>query len=82
MKLISYLNISQNNLTGYQDGKILKLSNKDIFYLESVDNAVCAYEDKEVYKVHKKCLKLKWEYRGMEIIITSGYIIYVTIGIL
>lgn len=62
MKLISDLKADQAGLMGYLDDKIVKLSPKDIFYFESVDNKVFAYAGKSVYEVHKKLYEIEEEY--------------------
>lgn len=62
MKLISDLKTDQTGLMGYLDDKIVKLSPKDIFYFESVDNKVFAYAGKSVYEVHKKLYEIEEEY--------------------
>lgn len=62
MKLISDLKADQAGLMGYLDDKIVKLSPKDIFYFESVDNKVFAYAGKNVYEVHKKLYEIEEEY--------------------
>ena len=62
MKLITDLKADQAGLMGYLDDKIVKLSPKDIFYFESVDNKVFAYAGKSVYEVHKKLYEIEEEY--------------------
>ena len=54
MNLIYSLKSDQDKLTGYMEDKIVKLSAKDIYYFESVDNKVFAYTAKGTYEVHKK----------------------------
>lgn len=62
MNLIYSLKSEQNKLTGYIDDKIVKLSPKDIFYFESVDNKVFAYTAKGMYEIHKKLYEIETEY--------------------
>lgn len=62
MNLIQSLKTDQNKLTGYFDDKIVKLSPKDIYYFESVDNRVYAYGDKGVYEIRKKLYEIESEY--------------------
>lgn len=62
MKLISSLKAESAQLTGYLEDKIVKLSPKDIFYIESVDNKVFAYAGNAVYEVHKKLYEIEEEY--------------------
>lgn len=62
MNLIYSLRSEQNKLTGYIEDKIVKLSPKDIFYFESVDNKVFAYTAKGMYEIHKKLYEIETEY--------------------
>jgi len=62
MNLIYSLKSDQDKLTGYMEDKIVKLSAKDIYYFESVDNKVFAYTAKGTYEVHKKLYELEEEY--------------------
>ncbi len=62
LNMIYALKSDKEALTGYDGDKIIKLPLKDIYYLESVDNRVYAYTDKEVYEVHKKLYELEQEY--------------------
>lgn len=66
MKLISSLKTESFQLTGYVDDKIVKLSPKDVFYFESVDNRVYAYAGKGVYEVHKKLYEIEEEYANTD----------------
>ena len=66
MKLISSLKTESFQLTGYVDDKIVKLSPKDVFYFESVDNRVYAYAGKGVYEVHKKLYEIEEEYTNTD----------------
>ena len=62
MRFIAALKTEGTALTGYLDDKIVKLSPKDVFYIESVDNRVFAYAVKGVYEVHKKLYEIEEEY--------------------
>ena len=62
MKLIAALRMEESSLTGYMDDKIVKLSTKDVFYFEAVDNKVFAYTGKGVYEVRKKLYEIEKEY--------------------
>lgn len=62
LNLIYSLKTEQDKLTAYIDDKIVKLSPKDIYYFESVDNKVFAYGNKGVYEVHKKLYEIEEEY--------------------
>lgn len=66
VKLISSLKTESFQLTGYVDDKIVKLSPKDVFYFESVDNRVYAYAGKGVYEVHKKLYEIEEEYANTD----------------
>lgn len=62
MNLIYALKSDQDKLTGYVEDKIVKLTPKDIFYFESVDNKVFAYTAKGIYEIHKKLYEIEEEY--------------------
>lgn len=62
MKLIAALRTEESYLTGYMDDKIVKLTPKDVFYFEAVDNKVFAYTGKGVYEVRKKLYEIEKEY--------------------
>lgn len=62
MNLIYSLKSDQDKLTGYVEDKIVKLSPKDIYYFESVDNKVFAYTAKATYEVHKKLYEIEESY--------------------
>ena len=62
MEFIRFLKAGQTMVTGYMDDKIMRLSPRDIFYFESVDNRVFAYTGKEVYTVHKKLYEIEEEF--------------------
>ena len=60
LKLIQSLR-AEDKLTGYIEDKIVKLSLKDIFYFEAVDNKVFSYTAKETYEIHKKLYEIEQE---------------------
>lgn len=62
MNLIYALKNDQDRLTGYVEDRIVKLSPKEIYYFESVDNKVFAYTAKGIYEVHKKLYEIEAEY--------------------
>ena len=62
MKLIYSLKSDSDTLTGYIEDKIIKLTPRDIYYFESVDNKVFAYTGKGVYEVHKKLYEIEQQY--------------------
>ena len=62
MQLIYALKNDQDRLTGYVEDRIVKLSPKEIYYFESVDNKVFAYTAKGIYEVHKKLYEIEAEY--------------------
>lgn len=66
LQLISSFRTEQDKLTGYLEDKIVKLSPRDIFYFESVDNKVFAYTGKGVYEIHKKLYELEAEYENTD----------------
>ena len=58
LKLIQALR-TEDKMTGYIDDKIVKLSLKEIYYFEAVDNKVFSYTAKETYEVHKKLYEIE-----------------------
>lgn len=58
LKLIQALR-TEDKITGYIDDKIVKLSLKEIYYFEAVDNKVFSYTAKETYEVHKKLYEIE-----------------------
>lgn len=49
-------------LTGYLEDKIVKLSLKDIYYFEAVDNKIFAYASEETYEIHRKLYELEQDF--------------------
>ena len=67
MNLIYALKMDrEQQLTGYQEDKIVKLSPKDIFYFESVDNKVFAYLGSGEDEIPKKLYEIEEEYAGTD----------------
>ena len=60
LKLIQALR-AEDKLTGYLEDKIVKLSLKEIYYFEAVDNKVFSYTAKETYEIHKKLYEIEQE---------------------
>jgi len=60
-QLLDLINTLKNNdtITGYMNDKIVKLSLKDIYYIESVDNKTFAYTIHQVYEIKKKLYELE-----------------------
>lgn len=58
MRIIQELK-AEEKLVGYMEEKIVKLSLKDIYYFEAVDNKVFAYTAKETYEIRKKLYELE-----------------------
>lgn len=75
LKLIQSLKTEKDALTGYADDKIQKLSLRDIFYFESVDNKVYAYTAKQVYEVHKKLYEIEEEYTNTDFLRISKAVV-------
>ncbi len=59
MNLIYALKQGHTSITAYRGKTILRLSPKDIYYFESVDNKVFAYCEKEVYEVKEKLYEIE-----------------------
>ena len=53
---------AEDKLTGYIEDKIVKLSLKEIYYFEAVDNKVFAYTAKETYEIHKKLYEIEQDF--------------------
>ena len=75
MNLIYSLKTEQDKLTGYVEDKIVKLSLKDIYYFESVDNRVFSYTAKGMYEVHKKLYEIEAEYAHTDFLRISKSVI-------
>ncbi len=75
LNLIYSLKSDQDRLTGYIEDKIVKLSPKDVYYFESVDNKVFGYTAKESYEIHKKLYELETEYEHSDYLRISKSII-------
>ena len=61
LKIIQALR-AEDKLTGYIEDKIVKLSLKEIYYFEAVDNKVFSYTAKETYEIHKKLYEIEQEF--------------------
>ncbi len=61
MRLIYALR-EDERLTGYLEDKIVKLSLKDIYYFEAVDNKIFAYMSEETYEIHRKLYELEQDF--------------------
>lgn len=59
MHLIHRFKERRDGITAYQQREIIKLSPKDIYYFESVDNRVFACCEKQVYEVKLKLYELE-----------------------
>ncbi|MGN0156340.1 MAG: LytTR family DNA-binding domain-containing protein [Lachnospiraceae bacterium] len=75
LNFISALKSEQGKLTGYAEDRILKLSVKDIYYFESVDNKVFAYTAKETYEIHKKLYEIEQEFEHTDLLRISKSVI-------
>ncbi len=74
LKLIQALR-AEDKLTGYIDDKIVKLSLKEIYYFEAVDNRVFSYTAKETYEVHKKLYEIEQAYEHTDFLRISKSVI-------
>ena len=74
MQLILALR-EEEKLTGYLDDKIVKLSVKEIYYFETVDNKVFAYTAKETYEIHKKLYEIEQDYAHTDFLRISKSVI-------
>lgn len=71
LDLIYRIKQGNEKLTAYSDEGITRLSPKEIFYFEAVDNKVFAYCEKEVYEVKKKIYELEADYAKTDFIRVS-----------
>jgi len=74
IKLIQALR-AEDKLTGYIDDKIVKLSLKEIYYFEAVDNKVFSYTAKETYAIHKKLYEIEQEFEHTDFLRISKSVI-------
>lgn len=74
LKLIQALR-AEDKLTGYIDDKIVKLSLKEIYYFEAVDNKVFSYTAKETYEVHKKLYEIEQTFEHTDFLRISKSVI-------
>lgn len=61
-RLISMLlsfQAANTELTGYLEGKIVRLNYQDVFYFEANESRVFAYCNSEVYEVKRKLYELE-----------------------
>lgn len=75
MHLIYALKADRDDLNGYMEDRIVKLSAKDIFYFESVDSKVFAYTAGEVYEIHKKLYEIEREFEHTDYLRISKSVI-------
>lgn len=74
LKLIQALR-TEDKITGYIDDKIVKLSLKEIYYFEAVDNKVFSYTAKETYEVHKKLYEIEQAFEDTDFLRISKSVI-------
>lgn len=74
LKMIQALK-TEDKLTGYIDDKIVKLSWKEIYYFEAVDNKIFAYTAKEIYEMHKKLYEIEQEFEHTDFLRISKSVI-------
>ena len=66
LKMIRALKAGQERVTGMKDGKLVRVSPKEIYYFEAVDNRVFLYMEREVYEVRHKLYELEERFRGTD----------------
>lgn len=59
MKLLNRFKQGCEQIAAYQNGRIIFIEPKEIYYFESVDNKVFAYGKKEVFEVKSKLYELE-----------------------
>ena len=67
MELISRLRTDRIFITGHSEGMIKRLSPKDVYYFEAVDNKVFVYLEKDVYEVKEKLYEIEEHYRHTDL---------------
>ena len=70
MRLIYALR-EDERLTGYLEDKIVKLSLKDIYYFEAVDNKIFAYASEETYEIRRKLYELEQDFVHTDFLLIS-----------
>lgn len=68
MELIYAIKSGRSKLTAYTEDGIVKLSPKEIFYFEAVDNKVFAYCEKSVFEVKQKLYELEESFANSDFI--------------
>lgn len=58
-----------------QEGKIVRIAPKDVFYFEAVDHKVFLYTEKEVYEIKSKLYEVEEQYIGCDFFRVSKSII-------
>jgi DNA-binding LytR/AlgR family response regulator len=75
MNLLYALKNETVPIIGYMDNKLVKLSPKDIYYFESVDNKVFAYTQNAVYEVRKKLYEIEKDFSHTDLLRISKSVI-------
>lgn len=75
LKLVYALKAGQERLTVLQDGNILQVAPKDIYYFEAVDNKVFLYLEKEVCETKLKLYELEKQFAGTDFLRISKSVI-------
>ncbi len=74
LKLIQALR-TEDMLIGYIEDRIVKLSFKEVYYFEAVDNKVFSYTAKETYEIHKKLYEIEQEFEHTDFLRVSKSVI-------
>ena len=77
MNLLYALKNETVPIIGYMDNKLVKLSPKDIYYFESVDNKVFAYTQNAVYEVRKKLYEIEKDFSHTDLLRISKSVIVI-----
>lgn len=75
MELIYALKAGRTRLTGYTADGIVKLSPKEVFYFESVDNKVFAYCKNSVFEIKQKLYEIEESYHDSDFLRISKSVI-------
>lgn len=75
LKMIYALKAGTEKITAMQEGNILQVNPKDIYYFEAVDNKVFLYLEKEVLETKCKLYELEERFAGTDFLRVSKSVI-------
>ena len=66
LKMIYAIKNGRDKITVYKEDKFFRISPKDIYYFEAVDNKVFAYMEKEVYETKYRLYELEEKFANTD----------------